>query len=425
MGNNSRKYKSVKMKFYFPESLGQIDTVGYNHAIKLFQSAFSEYITTKPAEADYRMYCNLPWYHNPKELKQGLPLFVYTMYESTKIPSAWKKFLNDHADIIAVPSEWCKKIFIANGIKKPIAVLSLCVDEKEVACAIKNNSSSKYNFLWQGVAYDPHGRKGVDLAVKAFKELKLEGKIPEANLILKYRPNENITINVNAGNGIRFLQKDMSRSELVELYKTVDCCVNPTRGEGFGLIPLEQMAMGKPVLVTDFSISYINPDYCIPLKYKLEDSSVFWNHKYVAINKGAVSYNNGGVSKGFRFLPNLLNVLPDGVKTKSLPERKITGCKKLKARINNFFRSLQIKTRFYYVSNSKSYKFFQENTGKDATVDIEDLKTKMLWCYENREMALQIGIRARKYALENWSFERMISDFNNNVLPILKQRSFK
>ena len=289
------------MKMYFPESKGTIDYVGYNHAVALFNKALAEYIVDDPKEADCRIYCNLPWHHNPKELKSvGLPLVAYTMYESDKVPSAWVKFLNKHIDAIMVPSEFCKNVFKASGVRKPIWILSLGYDPDEFCLAPKDEGNPFYTFLWQGVAYDKGGRKGVDIVEDAFKELKHEGRLGgECRLIIKTLPSRDKPLEMKkviTADDIIFIQEKMPRIKLNELYSVVDCCINPTHGEGFGLIPLEQMALGKPVIVTDWSIPYLQKGHYIPLEYELKTSPVSWNHNHFTIGIKGIHYNTGGLT---------------------------------------------------------------------------------------------------------------------------------
>ena len=52
---------------------------------------------------------------------------------------------------------------------------------------------------------------------------------------------------------VRFLGR-VSDSELLELYNQADCFVMPSLYEGFGLPPLEAMACGCPVLVSDIPV---------------------------------------------------------------------------------------------------------------------------------------------------------------------------
>lgn len=54
-------------------------------------------------------------------------------------------------------------------------------------------------------------------------------------------------------NDVKFLGR-VSDSELLELYNQADCFVMPSLYEGFGLPPLESMACGCPVLVSDIPV---------------------------------------------------------------------------------------------------------------------------------------------------------------------------
>jgi len=56
--------------------------------------------------------------------------------------------------------------------------------------------------------------------------------------------------------------------EMLYMLKDADLSVNPTSGEGFGLIPLEHMATGLPVIVSNNTgcKEYINPEFNISIK---------------------------------------------------------------------------------------------------------------------------------------------------------------
>ncbi len=409
------------MKLYFPESALSVDHVGYNHAVSLLITALAGNIVGDPKQADYRVYCNLPWHHKPKDLfKDGLPLLVYTMYESTLVPKSWVKFLNKYAAIVCVPSTWCKENFINSGVERPVFVLSLAVNTDTIKPIPKSKEKDLYIYLWQGVAYDPGGRKGVDVVVRAFKELKQEKRLGDnAKLVLKYKPmpdTEFVLDGVEDTFGITYLQRCMSRKELEDLYADVDCCVNPTHGEGFGLIPLEQMAYGKPVILTDYSMPYLNCGYYIPLLFRLEDSCVTWCHKFIKIGLNGIIYNKGGLPKDFIFMPKLLKPKSNGRNIREImvtgrEEKKVSKIKSILIDIYNFIARLQKAIGFYLKPDRKSYCLYQEYQGLDAFVNIKDLKYKMEWCYKNPDSAAEIGRAAAGFVAANWNLNRIRNDF--------------
>lgn len=412
------------MKLYFPEAnANQFNYVGYNHAVSLFRKALCEHLVQDPDEADFRIYCNLPWHHDPESLKtNGLPILAYTMYETSRVPASWVKFLNQHVSVVCVPSHWTKEVFEGSGVKRPIFVLSLGVDEERFRVAVpKTKSEGQYVFIWQGVALDYGGRKGVDLALDAFKQLRKERRLGEdARLIVKFRPYEkrNFTMDhVETPSGVIYVQRNMTDAEIRTLYENVDCCINPTHGEGFGLIPLEQMAMGKPVLVTDWSMDYVQSGVCIPLAYSLLKSVITWNHRHLYVGLNGLSYNFGGIGSQWIWLPHLIPTVPDGKRYKPLvldesaplPIEKGPEC--LFPRVNNFLHNFQMKTGLFFKGGRKPFRLYQEDPGLDATVDLEDLKNKMEWCYCNREKAFDIGFQGREHVLHNWTLDRMQLDF--------------
>ena len=75
----------------------------------------------------------------------------------------------------------------------------------------------------------------------------------------------------------------VDNSELMSnFFKKVDCFVFPTRGEGFGLTPLEAMATGMPAIVTNWSgpCEYMNSDVGWLLDYTLVPAKDFTETVY-------------------------------------------------------------------------------------------------------------------------------------------------
>ena len=63
----------------------------------------------------------------------------------------------------------------------------------------------------------------------------------------------------------------LDKDDLATLYHSVDCYVSPHRSEGLGLTIIEAMAVGKPVIVTNFggAVDFVDEDTAFPLPYKL------------------------------------------------------------------------------------------------------------------------------------------------------------
>ena len=100
--------------------------------------------------------------------------------------------------------------------------------------------------------------KGADLFVEAMIQIIRE--FPDCSAVLagmcrpKFSEFENKLRDriksVNLENRIVFLG-ELKRTTLVQLYRQMDICVTPSRVEGFGLVPLEALACGTPVVTSD------------------------------------------------------------------------------------------------------------------------------------------------------------------------------
>lgn len=189
---------------------------------------------------------------------------LFTMFESEVLPAKWIEDVNGTFDFLLVPSNWCRDIFLAGGIQIPIRVIPLGVDPAMFPF-LHRPERKTFTILWQG--FHEQDRKGYALVDRAFEELDL----PNSRIIKKTTPFSSQSLMQWEFRHNRWdLCKNMTRAELLLLLREADLSVNPTAGEGFGLIPLEHMATGLPVLVSENSgcLDYRNPLYNIGITCK-------------------------------------------------------------------------------------------------------------------------------------------------------------
>jgi glycosyltransferase involved in cell wall biosynthesis len=77
-----------------------------------------------------------------------------------------------------------------------------------------------------------------------------------------------------------FIHRTMDRQELTSLITIADCFVSLHRAEGFGLGPAEAMALGKPVIVTNWSgnTDYITEGNAMTVHYRLVELESDYDH---------------------------------------------------------------------------------------------------------------------------------------------------
>ncbi len=194
---------------------------------------------------------------------------LFTMFESTKMPSDWGKYL-DMADEIIVPSKFCQ-----NVMKRQFGVDSTVINlgyDQETYKFIEREKKDVFNFLH----YDAFKwRKGWDIVLTAFDEEF--GDDEPVKLTLKSVKEK--APNLDEYKNVEKISKSLENDEMMELLKNSDCMVFPSRGEGFGLTPLECMATGMPVIVPNahgiseyFNWEIMPELQTIPIKAKYSNS---------------------------------------------------------------------------------------------------------------------------------------------------------
>jgi glycosyltransferase involved in cell wall biosynthesis len=189
---------------------------------------------------------------------------AYTMFESTKIPDEWSKYLK-LADKIIVPSTFCQTAFKRAGFDSEVVPLGY--DHNAFTYQEKVRSGGEpFTFLH----YDAFNtRKGWDILFRAFNEEFTEKD--NVKLILKtIKTDLPFPIMKSQYPNIDVIKESYPKTKLVELIANSDCFVFPSRGEGFGLTPLENLAVGTPSIIPNGSgmAEYFNKKYFLEVKIK-------------------------------------------------------------------------------------------------------------------------------------------------------------
>lgn len=182
----------------------------------------------------------------------------FATFETFSPPESWAQILNQN-DAIIVPSEFNYKIFSHMDIKKPIYYIPHCLDfniyNKDV---IPLKKYDKYTFLFLGVWKE---RKGYEQLLEAWiKEFTIQNntqlviKTDKPKKAEQYFNGIKHKFGINKGIApVFFEDKVFDEIDLPRYIKSFDCLVSPTMGEGFGMPGLQCMALGIPVIITNYS----------------------------------------------------------------------------------------------------------------------------------------------------------------------------
>ncbi len=197
----------------------------------------------------------------------------YTMLETTGIPKKWTKQANQ-MDEVWTPSPFNAWTFRKSGVEKSIRVMPLGVDVNYfnadiIGYPLKNLFTFLSIFEWGE-------RKASEILLKAFNQTFRKS---EPVVLLCKFINHDPTVNVarqiaqleldpEGGQIIYSTNQNVPYYQLPQLYRSADCFVLPTRGEGWGMPILEAMACGLPVIATFWSAQqeFMNDGNSYPLQ---------------------------------------------------------------------------------------------------------------------------------------------------------------
>ncbi len=214
------------------------------------------------------------WHEQPKGFWDKSPFgknIAIVPFETTRIPASWVPRINKF-DALFVPSVHNIGMMSDSGVNIPIELVHWGVEN---TIDVERNNSV-FTFGTMGAL---SLRKGTDVLIDAFR--KAFPTQTDVKLILKtsfrFYP-----FNVKDSR-IQVMMDTISDEEMIgTFWGKIDCFVFPTRGEGFGLPPLEAMATGLPVITTGWSgeKDYLNTRGSLTLDYKLVPAEDFTKKIY-------------------------------------------------------------------------------------------------------------------------------------------------
>lgn len=224
-------------------------------------------------------------FHNPYSIDniESPYRIIYTMFESDKIPSDWPEYLNA-ADEVIVPSKWCADVFKKSGVNAKVVPLGY--DDNIFKFKERENKAEEHK-PFTFLHYNAFNlRKGFVELFKAFVK-EFDPSEPVRMIFKTTLDHLPLPITKEKYPNIEIITGKTSEEELANICKRADAFVFPSRGEGFGMTPLEAMATGLPTIVPNAHgiTEYFNTDYMYEVKVKEMTPATYSRYKNQDVGK--------------------------------------------------------------------------------------------------------------------------------------------
>lgn len=179
---------------------------------------------------------------------------AYSMLESSRIPQEWVMQLNLYFDAVVVPDPFLVEVYQKSGVTIPVFEIPLGLDLSNfLSEPLKQDLKFPMVFANLSSCID---RKNQVTLIRAFAKA--------------FGNNENFVLKINSRGGdpktiqevseevlrskcsnIHFSQICLKKDAYLKFFKSADCYVSLSKGEGFSIQPREAMSLGIPVIATD------------------------------------------------------------------------------------------------------------------------------------------------------------------------------
>lgn len=187
--------------------------------------------------------------------------------EADQVLPHWVRICN-RFHLIVVPSRFCRQSFISSGVTTPVMVVphGLHPEHRPVPDRRTEDRFVFYNTLRRQAA----DRKGYAELLRCF-QAAFQGR---DDVLLRLHAGDRHWLPQRPGwpdyGGLVAFDgpEPLSMADAAANYSQVHCTVHPSKGEGFGLVPLESMACETPVITPTHTgmADYVSDDNAIVMR---------------------------------------------------------------------------------------------------------------------------------------------------------------
>lgn len=219
------------------------DNIPYIH---LFLLSIICLFKRKPLLITWHEYWGKYW----QQYISGISWFIYFIIEFISAQLGKK--------VIAVSNFTAKRLGQNRWFNSPVKIIPNGVDLEKIITATKNITRNGSPFIYAGRLMS---EKRIDLLLQAVAQLNFSsnniiltiiGDGPQRNYL------ENLTVKLGISQQVKFMGRLTTIEEVWQEIAKAKIAIQPSEREGFGIFPLEAMAIGTPVIYCDSSESAVS-----------------------------------------------------------------------------------------------------------------------------------------------------------------------
>ena len=217
-----------------------------------------------------------PWhtaYDVSKKMISSNIKISYCMLEASEIPLQWVNSLNNNFDAVVVPDQCLVEVYKNCGVLIPIFVIPCPLYLGKFLDQPLKNSTNKVFTFGSSAAFGIE--KNHEILLRAFMQ--------------KFKNNENFQLNIHGRWGgsdkvlkeiiceekihnVSIMNQILSHQEYIDFFKSLDCYVLLSRGEGFSITPREALALGIPCILSNNTAhkTICSEGFAIPVKSNIQ-----------------------------------------------------------------------------------------------------------------------------------------------------------
>ena len=177
--------------------------------------------------------------------------YIYSVFDSTRIPGEWADIINKHFDAVFVPSKCLVGVYRRSSVQKPVFHLPLAIDLQPFLEMPTPSFEGGRPFVF-GFLGSREARKNIDLLVDCFTALFRDNTAVALRIhcALDFHANPTYFTNLaRRARNVIVTHGVLESDAYTDLVSSIDCFVSLSRGEGYSIVPREFLAAGKPVIL--------------------------------------------------------------------------------------------------------------------------------------------------------------------------------